>query len=291
MSPVDTLRSLGFQEALAVTYPNSISAQVLLRRAGIPVARMPVFQLDPYTYWETVLMTLEKGVGEDCFFSLAKEAHSDFPANPVFQACRDQLSLHAHTGLSEQVRILLLVSNHDKNLNHRTDREVNIIRDAIKGKPRFTFHYEPAVQLENIAAVLAEQQPNVLHISCNAEKEGLVFETRKGERLISAEHLAGFVNALNTDNREPLKYVLCSTCYSDSIAETLAASIDAAIGFEGIRMDRESICFANGFYHAFANGMGVKRSFQMGVEQMKAEEKDRQRTATAVLHTNERHKR
>ncbi len=163
-----------------------------------------------------------------------------------------------------EVRILLLAANPDGTTHLRLDREMREVRNALaSARYRDTFLLETAwaVRIGDLQRALLDSRPQILHFSGHGDRGVCIFDAddeRPG--VVTAGALARLFRALPTR----LRCVVLNSCWSLSLAETIAEVVDVVVGMSIPIGDAAAIRFSVSFYRALASGCDVASAVELG---------------------------
>ncbi|MCY7324101.1 MAG: CHAT domain-containing protein [Phormidesmis sp. CAN_BIN36] len=162
-------------------------------------------------------------------------------------------------------RILILTANPKNTDKLRLDeevREIQAVLDQARVRDRFEIVTRWAVRVDDLQAILLDQQPQVVHFSGHgAGTPGLALENEAGQmQLVSTKALAGLFQLFQAD----VECVFLNACYSEAQAEAIHQHIDCVVGMNQAVGDQAAINFARGFYRSLCAGKSYEESFEFG---------------------------
>lgn len=117
---------------------------------------------------------------------------------------------------------------------------------------------EPQASRSSVISTLDHQRPQILHISCHGDEEGLILQDEyKNPVAVSSSWLIARVQATPT-----VRLVLLSACVSAGHAQAIAAACNVdAIGFRGHIAASDARTFFKLFYSLLARSHSVSSAF------------------------------
>ena len=156
------------------------------------------------------------------------------------------------------MRILFVASNPGREAGLSIEAELNALQrvfGTVSGEP-VTFMVRPRVILEDLPALFAETQPDVLHITAHGDHEALAITNSVGDKVsLRADALVAYLG-----KRMP-RLVYLNACNSKELAESLVGQVgqvDLAIGSSAPIANRAAQAGAVSFYQAIVQGASVQ---------------------------------
>lgn len=178
--------------------------------------------------------------------------------------------MHAENTMPDKIKILFLAANPvDVKSRLRLDEEFKQIRKklrAAKERDCFELVSEWAVTPGDLAQVLLDHEPHILHFSGHGSKtQGIVLEDESGKMFfLDKRALANLLKIL----KDNLRMVVLNACYSQDQAKHLQEIVDFTIGMNNAIGDEAAIIFASYFYQGLAFGRSVETAFELGKGQL-----------------------
>lgn len=153
----------------------------------------------------------------------------------------------------------------------RPDLEMREVQQRLQlSKQRDRFRVKPALaaRFHDLSQALIDHEPQVIHFSGHGDKDGsLLVEDEYGNSdPLTPEGLA----ELFGQHKSTVRCVVLNACYSERLAQTLAAKIDYVIGMRYPIGDDAAIQFSIGFYLALFGGRSVPEAFERGRTSLQA---------------------
>jgi hypothetical protein len=123
-----------------------------------------------------------------------------------------------------------------------------------------------AVRTDQIQDAILNEKPEILHFSGHGDTGKLIFENKMGE---TAEVSATAIAELVELNKDCIRCVVLSACYSDVVGKMIKPHVDCVIGCTGSIADSAAISFARGFYRGIANGRAFHDAYRLAVNEIK----------------------
>ncbi|MDC3960904.1 CHAT domain-containing protein [Polyangium jinanense] len=164
----------------------------------------------------------------------------------------------------QELVMLLLAANPDRQARLRSDREVRQIQERLlktnQGRG-MVVHVRWAVCPDDVLQAVLDLRPRIVHFSGYAmTPQGILLEDDVGDtRAVSGHVLAELFGAL----RDEIRLVVLNARDSQSHAEAMIRHIDAAIGMSRSIEDGAAIAFASAFYQAIASGLSLGDAFEV----------------------------
>lgn len=159
--------------------------------------------------------------------------------------------------------ILMAGANPDHTARIRIGKEQVAISQRIRSsrfRDSVKLISETSVSFPRLTALLAEHQPNVLHLNCHGDKHGIELEEEgSAPSRVSAEVLSQLLRAF----KDSLRIVVLNASYSSEIAKEITPEVPLAIGTRGPLADEAAAAFGSSFYEALCFGRSVESSFEI----------------------------
>lgn len=140
------------------------------------------------------------------------------------------------------------------------------LRDAPRGSA-FEVAWEWAVRAHEIEASLLRHRPEIVHFSGHGSAAGeVVFEDASGKAAPIDQ--AAFARLFELMGGA-VRCVVLNACYSASLADDLARSVDCVVGMTAKIDDRSAAAWSGAFYGALGAGESVEQAFEWARAQMK----------------------
>lgn len=166
---------------------------------------------------------------------------------------------------TDKIKVLIVASNPPDTKALRIDKEMREIRESLRlSKRRDDFALEicPATRWRDFARYLMDYQPHILHFSGHGEQaEGIYLENDNGEKIAVDKQWLGGVIRLLKDN---LCCVVLNACWTNDVADEIAAYIDCVVGMRRAMNDDAAIAFSSAFYGALGNDRTIQTAFELG---------------------------
>ena len=165
-------------------------------------------------------------------------------------------------------KILILAVNPKDTARLRLDKEVKIIREALRHfKDRHDFELKEvwAVTIQELQRELLEHRPAIVHFCGHAEKNGLFVENEHG----LAVHVppAALGNLFRICS-ETIGMVVLNACDSAAFAGEIQQHIPYVIAMGASIRDQTALAFVRGVYEAVAAGRSFDAAFELGKNAM-----------------------
>ena len=151
-------------------------------------------------------------------------------------------------------------------------KECNNIADKIKTAKQdnqFDFRQRHEVSINMIQEFISDQTPQVVHFSGHGNKGFLLLEDENG--LAEKANKKAFVNMFGTLNgrtsiheRDKIRCVVLSACYSRGIAKAVARYVDCVVGMSNEIGDDAARVFAEAFYYHLCSGESINDAVKLG---------------------------
>jgi hypothetical protein len=166
--------------------------------------------------------------------------------------------------------ILLLAANPVDTGALRLSDEVKGIQKAFeraKNRDSFSLHSRWAVTIDDLAHALQEFEdgPLILHFAGHGEDGAIYLQGEDGKAVaVTGEALRDFLALFPT-----IQCVVLNACYSDELADALAAAVPCVIGMAVAVGDALAIDFSVAFYDGVGKSTDYKRAFDLAVGRLK----------------------
>jgi hypothetical protein len=173
---------------------------------------------------------------------------------------------------AQKVRILFLSASPSDTTRLAVEQEQHEILArlrAVAGSDRFDLVFEPEVRADELAQVLQQHRPDLVHFSGHGTADGalLLADASDHARSAAPEDVARVFSLLAAD--VPVRAVVLSACYSEGLAVALTASVDCVIGCSAQLRDSVAVAFAGAFYQAIAFGRDLETAFGLAVTEVR----------------------
>jgi hypothetical protein len=192
-----------------------------------------------------ILQLLQVVLGEEENQKSRNESHGDEIAN-------------------EKTKILYVCANPKGKKELRFTNEITILSQAWRsGKKRDQF-IEPEIEVgvkdTHFFGLLADEEPDILHISMHSsKKKGLFFIDRLGEAApIDTLNLKGIIEDYLEETNKPMNTIILSACNSISHAEAVKDLAKYVIGMQDFIPERAALLYTEVFYDNVFNGRSVR---------------------------------
>ena len=150
------------------------------------------------------------------------------------------------------------------------DEEAREIQEKVRdseNRGRVEIRTQWAVRPHDLQQILLENTPNVVHFAGHGGIDGIVLSAPEegSERVVGAEDLADLFGLF----KDEIRIVVLNACYSDTQARAIVKKVDFVIGMSNSIGDEAARVFAVAFYRALSFGRSVKKSFKLGINEMK----------------------
>jgi hypothetical protein len=168
-------------------------------------------------------------------------------------------------------RVLMLTASPLDARRVRIDEEYRDVREKIQQitspKIKLEFVLETAVRSTDLLTRLLNAEAEIFHFSGHASTKGLILEDASGaSRLVDTAVIAGFFQQM----AGTIKCAVLNACFTQDLANVIAAHIEVVIGCDSSVDDEAAIAFSRAFYQSLATGRSYKDSFVLAVADMKA---------------------
>lgn len=166
-----------------------------------------------------------------------------------------------------RVSVLFLAANPSGTDPLRVDRELRVMREAIeRSRHRGTLELEirTAATIHDLRRALLEKPYTVVHLTGHGEQEGLLLEDDSGQCVeVPKDALARLFSRYA--KKGTLRCVLLNACWSTSVGESDAMTVDWTIAMNGPVSDVAAVEFSRGFYDALGAGMSIEEAHEEGM--------------------------
>jgi hypothetical protein len=162
------------------------------------------------------------------------------------------------------LRILFLAANPLETKRLRLDEEVRTIQDRLRGSPladRISISSAWAVRVRDLARLLREQSPDVVHFSGHASPGGIIVESDDGT---AAPVPLGALADLFRLEARGVRCVVLNACYTEGQAQAIAEHVPFVVGTWPYVRDEDAVAFAGRFYEAIAHGDSLAKAMEGG---------------------------
>jgi len=161
-------------------------------------------------------------------------------------------------------RILFLAANPVTTAHLQLQKELREIKTALqasKYRDQLDLRYEGAIRPKDLAKVIPEYEPHIIHFSGHGEGEqGLMLEDDNGHtRFVDANNLARLFKLFS----KQVECVVLNACYSEVQAEAIRRHIDFVVGMTDSIGDHAAIDFAISFYNALGAGQSYEAAYEL----------------------------
>jgi hypothetical protein len=164
----------------------------------------------------------------------------------------------------ETVKILFLAASPDNLTRLSLDKEIRGIQERLRSgqyRDRFELITESAVRVRDITEHLLRHRPTIVHFSGHGDKEGkLQFHNDRDQT--QGVPIAAFADLFERF-RSDVRCVVLNSCYSETLAKTMAQKIDCVVGMTTAIRDDAAIVFAEDFYRALSFGQSLQAAFKL----------------------------
>lgn len=155
--------------------------------------------------------------------------------------------------MTRQIRCLLLGANPGHLDWIKPEVELEVVRTALGKGEIFQIEDKPSFKLAELAELLDDNKPDIVHICGHASESG--FETEEGMITTFTPYFKGIC-------WRP-RCVMISACDTKRLAEQLKEYVDCTIGISG-DVDGNITFFVSAFYQAISNGKNLQQAFYYG---------------------------
>lgn len=165
--------------------------------------------------------------------------------------------------LPERIVVLFLAANPLNADQLRLDEEARAIAQTIrsaKHRDAVTLESCWAIRPPDVLLAINEYEPTIVHFSGHGtDDDEIVFQDEFGEsKLVSKDAIVQLMAA----SSGKIRLVVFNTCFSESQAEAVVDSVDAAIGMTSSVSDDTARTFAAQLYSGIGFGLSLHRSFE-----------------------------
>lgn len=171
----------------------------------------------------------------------------------------------------KKIKILFLSANPISTPRLRVDAELACIDDALKSsksRDRFDLENKGAVRLDTFSASILENNPEIIHFSGHADKEGIALEDKDGQTKVLANIAIDQIFKLF---KNKVKCVVLNACYSENQAKIISKHGIYVVGMNDEINDDVAINFSVGFYLGIVNGKDPVFSYNFAKTKVLAE--------------------
>jgi hypothetical protein len=196
------------------------------------------------------------------------------PFTQILALCKSIFGVDIIKNLSntpQSRKILFIASNPTGTSMLRIDREVRDIekdlRHLIK-EDKIQLEIRLAQSPKDLASVLLEIKPDILHFSGHGDFDGIFLEDENGESRKVSNEAIGELFCLFCGS---IKCVVLNSCYSENQAREISKYIPFVVGMSNEIPDPAAIVFATSFYHAIGKGESIEFAFNYGIKNISIE--------------------
>lgn len=170
---------------------------------------------------------------------------------------------------SVHTKILFIAANPTDTARLQLALEVRSITESLIISPNgdsFKLINTMSARWEDFRRLLLLHNPDILHISGHATKEGIILEDSNGHAYnIPPKSLDTLLSGFS----DKIRLLIINANESSEMCRDLAQRIDFTIGIDGYISDKQAIEFAKAFYESIANGKDIKTSFDIARSSVK----------------------
>lgn len=169
------------------------------------------------------------------------------------------------------VTVLYLAANPINLPRLRVDQELRQIQTTIRlgrERDRFRLVSISAARATDIAAALIDNNPQIVHFTGNASREGLIFEDEYGvAALLPSEGIAGLFQLAAGS----ISCVILAASNTAEMAKSITPYVEYVVAFNEIS-DKGALAFSVGFYEGLAAGEPIPAAFDRATVYLKVNE-------------------
>lgn len=165
----------------------------------------------------------------------------------------------------EKTRILFLASNPSDSVQLGLDREIRMIKEAIRSseyRDMLELNSAWAVRPADLLQSLNIYKPHVVHFSGHGSGAGEIILVDEIGEPKPVGPVA--IRTLFATIKDSVRLVIMNSCYSLPQAQAITEVIDYAIGMNGEITDTAAITFVASMYQAIGFGHSISQSFEQG---------------------------
>lgn len=169
------------------------------------------------------------------------------------------------------MKVLYVASNPENASSLMIEKELTLLQrrfSAASGEP-VDFVVLPALPFEEFALEIANQQPDILHLSAHGDGERLTLAGENHTVAITGDLLRKLLFI-----ERPPKIVYLNACDSTAIARELVGVVPIAIGTTAPITNRTACAAAVLFYDRLLRGASVQQAFEASCAMMQASQKN-----------------
>jgi hypothetical protein len=258
------------RQATANVLPEQTRTDLQSRLESKPVSEMPLLDKEQLAQLRQATLNAAMQYGMN-------RAQAEQLTNAILVSL--MLGPNANVSMDRPIRILFLSANPSQLDHLAVEQEVRSIDEALRAsdyRDRFRFEQHWSVRISDLQRLLLRNEPDILHFSGHGtQKEGLMLDTQDGEPCpIPNEALSDLFRLFQNN----VRCVVLNACYSAEQAQAIVKCIPCVVGMSNLLDDSSAIIFSAAFYQALAYGKTVLVAFELGVNELKLE----QRAAAAV---------
>jgi hypothetical protein len=183
------------------------------------------------------------------------------------------------------ITILYLAANPIDSERLRSDRELREIQDIMrdgKGSDRFRLVSVFAARVQDIAAAVKSNNPQIVHFAGHAYQGGLIIEDERGRSaLLPAERIASLFGSAV----DGISCVILNASHTAETARVISRYVDYVVAMNEIISDEGAIAFSTGFYQALAAGRPIPDAFEYAVVYLKIRVQEYSKEQEPILFT------
>lgn len=169
----------------------------------------------------------------------------------------------ALAALEAPIKILFLAANPNNAPRLDLAEEQRTIQTALSvaiDRGRIELTAAGSVDSSDLQALVRSLCPEIVHFSGHGTSEGLILQKGGRAELVRAEALAHLFQSF----KNSVRVVVLSACYSEALADAVAAHGPVVVGMEATVPDRAATLFAAQFYGSLAVGHSIASAVEQG---------------------------
>jgi hypothetical protein len=198
-------------------------------------------------------------------------------ANDLFEGIEDPHDLlrtireqASKTRSTTTRKVLMLTASPLDSKRVRIDEEYRDVREKIRQitspKEMLEIVLETAVRSSDLLTRLLNADAEIFHFSGHGSTRGLILEDSSGvSKLVDITAIAGLFKQI----AGTIKCAVLNACYTQNLADVIAAYVEVVIGCDSTVDDEAAVAFSRAFYQSLATGRSYEASFDLAIADMK----------------------
>lgn len=181
--------------------------------------------------------------------------------------------------MSRVKKILILSANPPATARLQTDAELAEVWRRLQHAQSFQLVFRAAVTLDDLRALLLDENPQILHFSGHGTRSGLLLDDGQGNsRTLTPKMLLSVLELINR-----LECIFLNACDSLLLGEAIQARADYIIAMQGEISDDGAREFTKAFYDGLVRGRDYPDAFKLGKGALEHEDAQQNEAHLPVL--------